>query len=304
MNLKLWRVVERFCRDEVFDAGAFEAFAQLVEEDQEAAIRKKVSRWTEEALEQLSFLISGTLDTVGQPHDRDRVLQCRGLYITGSEASLLALGKSELSSQTRKRMAQSIIGSLPDKTRIIIGSRIVPATWVHGFTWKQWRAGLARDVAMFNRPGKAYPKQAPESQAWILPVFVEKNDILADLEPDVSAAGVSGLGMALADALARFLNGTSGSLPSDVSIHPILAAAHVCWLNAKMIAVYEWARAIQTRALAAGRTVLFEERPCRGSAEARDARTGKTIATLKADASFPVDGTRMTLQLLMDSSSV
>jgi hypothetical protein len=188
MDLKLWRVVERFCRGGDFDAAAFGAFGKLVEQDQEAAIRKKVSQWNEEELEQLSFLISGTLDTVGDPQGGERVLQCRGLYLTGSEASLVAVGSREISNQTRQGMAESVSECLPDQTRIIIGSRIVPVTWVHGFTWKQWRAGLARDVAMFSRPCKEQPRQAPESQAWILPVFVEKGDLLADLEADVSSA--------------------------------------------------------------------------------------------------------------------
>jgi hypothetical protein len=79
---------------QIFDAAAFDAFAQLVEEDQEGVVRNKVSRWRDAELEQLSFLISGTLDTVDHPaQGGNRVLQCRGLYITGSEASLSGLGQ-------------------------------------------------------------------------------------------------------------------------------------------------------------------------------------------------------------------
>ena len=304
MNLKLWRAVERFCRGGVFDAAAFEAFAQLVEEDQEAAVRKKVNRWNEAELEQLSFLISGTLDTVVDQQDRDCILQCRGLYITGSESSLIALGNCEIPNQARTGLAESVSDILPDRTRIIIGSRIVSVTWVHGFTWKQWRAGLARDSAMFSRPCQAQPRQAPESQAWILPVFVEKGDLLADVEADLLGTGVSGLGIKLSEALARFFGSINDGLPSDISFHPILAAAHCCWPNAKTIAVYEWAQRIQAHAHAAGRTIFLEERPRRGSVRARDARTKEIIATLNADASFPVDGTAMAIKLLMDGRPV
>jgi hypothetical protein len=60
---------------------------------------------------------------------------------------------------------KSVTESLPAQTRMIIGSHIVPATWVHGFPWKQWRAGLARDFAMFIRSCKAQPRQALESPA-------------------------------------------------------------------------------------------------------------------------------------------
>jgi hypothetical protein len=300
MNVKLWRIVERFCRAGQLDPAAFDAFAQLVEDDQEGAVRKKVSSWSDEELEQLSLLISGTLDTVEHPRDRDSILQCQGLYMTGSESSLSALGRQEIPNEVRRGMAESLKESLPDQTLIIIGSRIVPATWVHGFGWKQWRAGLARDDAMFSRPCRAQPRQALESQAWILPVFVEKRHFLADPETDVSAAGVSGLGIELADALAACFRSINGSVPSDISIHPILAAAHCCWTNAKMIAVCEWAKAMQTRARATGRSILLEERPSRGSVQVRDARTRELIATLEADASFPVDATGMAIQLITD----
>ena len=300
MNLKLWQTVERFCRKGIVDAAAFDAFAQLVEDDQESAIRKKVNCWNEAELEQLSFLISATLDTVEDQQDPDCILQCRGLYITGSESSLTALGNCEIPNQVRKELAESMSESLPGQTRIIIGSRIVSVTWVHGFTWKQWRAGLARDTAMFSRPCQAQPRQAPESQAWILPVFVEKRDMLADMEPDLLETGVSGLGIKLSDALVQFFSSIKAELSSDIAFHPILAAAHCCWANAKVIAVYEWAKRIQTHAHAAGRTIFLEERPHRGSVRARDARTKEIIATLNADASFPVDGTAMAIKLLMD----
>ena len=108
MNLKPWPVVERFCRGGGFDSAAFGAFAQLVEDDQEGAVRKKISRWTTEELEQLSFLISGTLDTVAHPQNQNGVLQCQGLHITGSEASVVALGNREIPKEVRQRMAQSV----------------------------------------------------------------------------------------------------------------------------------------------------------------------------------------------------
>lgn len=301
MNLKLWRVVERFCRGGVVDLAAFGAFAQLVEEDQESAVRKKVSRWSDQELEQLSFLISGTLDTVPDPRNENGFLQCQGLYLTGSEAALIALGKREIPTEARLGLAQSLSGSLPGQIRLVIGSRIVPATWVHGFDWRQWRAALARDGAMFSQPCKTQPRQAPESQAWILPVFVEKAQLTAELAVDVSAAGVSRVAMELAGALAQYLSRVHGQLPSDVSIHPLLAAAHSCWAHAKMIAVHEWAGAVQVRAQADGRTIRLEERP-RGSVRARDSRTKEIVATLKADASFPVDGTGIAISLIMDES--
>jgi hypothetical protein len=105
--------------------------------------------------------------------------------------------------RAKKWLSLSVV--LPDQNRIIVGSRIVPATWVHGFSWKQWRAGLERGDAMFSRPCKAQPRQAPQSQAWILPVFIEKGDFMAESEADVSMAGSAGVGVKLADALARFL---------------------------------------------------------------------------------------------------
>jgi hypothetical protein len=210
------------------------------------------------------------------------------------------LGSQEIPKEVRLAMAKSLSDLLPDQARIIIGSRIVPVTWVHGFAWNQWRAALARDSAMFSRPGKGQPKQAPESQAWMLPVFVEKGHLLADLEVGVAEAGVSTLGRELATALAGVFKKMHGPLPSDVSIHPILAAAHCCWCNAKMIAVYEWAKAIQTGAKAARQSILFEEGPRRGSVRARDAGTKQVIAALRAEASFPVDGTRMALKIIMD----
>ncbi len=49
-----------------------------MEEGHEAAVRKKVSLWRDEELEQLAFLMSGTLDTVDHPLDPERVLQCQG----------------------------------------------------------------------------------------------------------------------------------------------------------------------------------------------------------------------------------
>jgi hypothetical protein len=299
MNLKMWRIVERFCRGQEFDPEAFGAFARLVEEDQEEAIRKKVSAWSDQELEQLSFLISGTLDTIDNPSNPGGVLQCQGLYITGSHASLLRLGSQEIPKKARLKMIQSVSHSLPDQAEIIVGSHIVPVTWVHGFSWKQWRAALARDVAMFSRPSKAQPKQAPESQAWILPVFVEKGHLFVDVPADVSEAGVSTLGTELAAALTRVFEVMLGALPSDVSVHPIVAAAHACWGNAKAIAVYDWAKAIKAGAQAAGRAVLLEEKPHRGSVRASDAQTRRIIATLNADASFPVDGTEMTIKLIM-----
>ena len=300
MNRKLWHVVERFCRGGILDESAFRAFGQLVESDQEAAIRRRVQSWSEAALEQLSLLMSGTLDTVGDPGSDHRVLQCRGLYLTGPEASLLPLGKREIPVPARKRITELVSQSGPHQTRIILGSRIVPVTWVHGFSWKQWRAGLARDDAMFTRPCKAQPRQAPESQAWILPVFIEKEHLLTDLGLEVSADGVSEIGRALAQGLTHYFQEVNDALPSDLTIHPILAAAHCCWANAKTIAVYEWAQGVQAREQAAGRSLVLEERPHRGAVQARDAETKRIVATLQADASFPVDGTGMAIQLLMN----
>ena len=122
----------------------------------------------------------------------------------------------------------------------------------------------------------------------------------AYLEADLSGAGASGLGVKLGKVLARFVKSTQRRLPSDLSIHPILAAAHCCWANAKTIAVHEWAKRVQSREQAAGRTIVLEERPHRGSVQVRDTETKEILATFEADASFPVDGTGMAIQLLMD----
>jgi hypothetical protein len=153
---------------------------------------------------------------------------------------------------------------------------------------------------MFSRPCKGQPKQALEAQAWMLPVFVEKGHLMADLETGVSEVGVSTLGRELASALERVFKKMHGPLPSDVSIHPILAAAHCCWGNAKMIAVYQWAKAIETSAKAARRSILLEEGPRRGSVRVKDARTKQVIAALSADPSFPVDGTSLAPKLITE----
>ena len=296
MNLKWWRMVERFCRGGLFDVAAFDAFPQLVDADEESAVRKKVSRWRDKELEQLSFLMSGTLDTVAHPLNPECVLQCQGLYLTGSENSLRGLGKGEIPQAVRRRMEKSVQKSLPNQTRLSVGSHIVPATWVHGFGWKQWRAALAGDGAMFSRPCQAQPRQAREAQAWILPVIVEKEHLLAEVETDVSAAGVSALGLRLAEALTRYLRGRHRLLTPDVRIHPFL---HSCWTHGKIIAVFEWAKAVQTRAQAAGRAVMVKEHPRRGSMQISDVETGEIMAAIEPDASFPVDGTHMAIQLIV-----
>ncbi len=110
------------------------------------------------------------------PDGSDTVFQCQGLYPTGPQKSLLALASKEIPKRLREAMAIVPTRTIREQQNIIVGSHIIPATWVHGFTWKQWRAGLARDAAMFQRPCKHQPKQAPEAQAWILPVFVRKSE--------------------------------------------------------------------------------------------------------------------------------
>ena len=176
------------------------------------------------------------------------------------------------------------ISSLPRGSTVLVGSSGA----------RRWRGMRPCSTARAN----SQPRQAPESQAWILPVFVEKCQLLAELEADVSVARVSGLGPELADLLTRFFIRVNGLWPLDVSIRPILAAAHACWANAKMIAVHEWAKGMQTRAQAEGRAIVLEEGPHRGAVQVRDARTRRMIAALEPDASFPVDGTRMAIELL------
>jgi len=71
-----WRLVERFCRRPAFDPAGIEAFARLVEDDQEEAIRQRVKSWGSNARERLSFLISAVLDTVdedGNKHTRENL---------------------------------------------------------------------------------------------------------------------------------------------------------------------------------------------------------------------------------------
>lgn len=298
MNGKLWRTVQRFCHGSDFDPEAFEAFAQIVEEEGENDVRQGVTGWNDAKLERLSLLMSGTLDTVDHPRKAGGVLQCQGLYVTGAEGSLRLLGGREIPPEVRSEMAELLDESLQDQTQLIVGSHVVPVTWVHSFTWKQWRAALSRHGAMFSPPGRVQPKQATEAQGWILPIFFDKDDIQTDLEADVAAAGISGLGLRLAESLARYFRRVPGGLPDDVSIHPVMAAAHSCWMHAKMIATHDWARRIQTRAQASGLQLRFEEAPQRGSVQVKNMSSGELVAALEADASFPVDGTGMVLQLI------
>src|SRR6266404_1684 len=96
MEARLWRPVERFCRHHEFNPIVFNAFAELVDQDQEQTIRQKIKNWSSDALEELSFLISATIDTIDNPDGSDTVFQCQGLYITGPQKSLLPLASKEI----------------------------------------------------------------------------------------------------------------------------------------------------------------------------------------------------------------
>ena len=298
MDSKLWSVVERFCRHNDANPIAFDAFAELVEQDAEDDIRSKINGWNENELEQVSFLISATLDTIYDPDNSERILQCQGLYITGPQKSLLPLASREIPNESRNEIRAVLAEKLPEQGDIIIGSRIIPATWVHGFSWTQWRAGLARDAAMFERPCKKQPKQAEDAQAWILPVFVTKS-----LFPQVSAdaieqsTGVSPLGQLLCAGIKRLLVQLHGGIPQDVRVHPVLAAAHCCWAHAKTIAICDWLHGVKAQAVTNLQSIVIEEAPTRGSVRVRESRTGRLVAELIGDASFPVDGTRMAIEL-------
>ena len=269
MEARLWHPVERFCRHHEFNPTVFNAFAELVDQDHEETIRQKIKNWSSDALERLSFLISATMDTIDNPDGSDTVFQCQGLYITGPQKSLLALACKEIPKALRDAITivlSRTSGTMREKEEIIVGSRIIPATWVHGFSWKQWRAGLARDAAMFQRPCKNQPRQAEEAQAWILPVFVQKEIFSSILmqempEPD----GVSPMGQLLQVEIKSVFEQMYGLLPADVWIHPVLGAAHCCWPQAKMIAVCEWLKGIKAKAHTLGQSVLIEEAPVRGS---------------------------------------
>ena len=282
MPAEAWRLVERFCRRPAFDPAAIEAFARLVEDDQEEAIRRRVKSWGSKARERLSFLISATLDTVDHPADASTVLQCQGLYVTGSLKSLLPLGSKDLPKAVRVAMAKSAQGALPQGAGLIVGSRILPATWVHGFPWKQWRAALAREGPMFEQPCKVQPRQAPRSQAWMLPVFLEKGPPEPGQAEPESANGVTELGRQLASGLARALVNVAGVLPTGVTLHPLLAAAHSCWGHARMIALCAWAKSVENQARSTGRLVHVEEGPRRGSLRVLNARTrqGQAVASV------------------------
>jgi hypothetical protein len=298
MESRLWRPVERFCRHHEFNPTVFNAFVELVEQDEEEAIRQRIKNWSSDALEQFSFLISATIDTIDNPDGSDTVFQCQGLYITGPQESLAALGRKEIPKKLRDAIAIVSGKTIREQNEIIVGSHIIPATWVHGFTWKQWRAGLARDAAMFQRPCKNQPKQAQEAQAWILPVFVQKEIFSGlTLEEMPEQNGVSPMGQLLRVEIKNVFEQMYGVLPHDVWIHPVLAAAHCCWAQAKMIAVCEWLKGIKTKAHTLGQSVLVEEAPVRGSVQVRQAHTGNLIAALIADPSFPVDGTSLAIEL-------
>jgi hypothetical protein len=298
MEARLWRPVERFCRHHEFNPNVFSAFADLVEQDREETIRQKIKNWSSDALEQLSFLVSATIDTIDNPDGSDTVFQCQGLYLTGPQKSLLSLASKEIPKKLRDAMAIVSGRKIWEQQDIIVGSHIIPATWVHGFTWKQWRAGLARDAAMFQRPCKNQPKQAQEAQAWILPVFVQKESFSGlPVEEVPEQTAVSPMGQFLSVEIKSVFAQMYGVLPQDVWIHPILAAAHCCWSQAKMIAVYEWLKGIKARALTLGQSILIKEAPVRGSVQVREAHTGKLIAELLADPSFPVDGTSLAVDL-------
>jgi hypothetical protein len=298
MDSTLWSVVERFCRHNDANPIAFDAFAQLVEQNGEDDIRSKIKPWSEDALEQVSFLISATLDTIENPDNSETVLQCQGLYITGPQKSLLPLASREIPIQSRNEIGAVLAERLPEQGDIIIGSHIIPATWVHGFSWKQWRAGLARDAAMFQRPCKKQPKQAEDAQAWILPVFVTKK-LFADVsvDPLEEPTGVSPMSQLLCAGIKQVLVQLHGGVPQDVWIHPVLAAAHCCWAHAKTIAICDWLKGVNAQAVANGQSILIEEAPPRGSVRVRESRTGRLVAELIGDASFPVDGTGMAIEL-------
>jgi hypothetical protein len=87
-------------------------------------------------------------------------------------------------------------------------------------------------------------------------------------------------------------------LPTDVTFHPLLAAAHSCWGHAKMIALSAWAKAVENQARSTGQLVHVEEGPRRGSLQVLNARTRQVVAALNADPSFPVDGTKLVLKFL------
>jgi hypothetical protein len=298
MDSKLWSVVQRFCRHNGVNPLAFDAFAELVEQNAEDDIRSKIKGWSENALEQVSFLVSATLDTIYDPDNSERIFQCQGLFITGPQKSLLPLASREIPNKSRNEMRAVLAEKLPEQGDIIIGSHIIPATWVHGFTWKQWRAGLARDAAMFQRPCKKQPKQAEDAQAWILPVFVTKSlfpPVPAD--PMEEPTGVSSLGRLLCAGIKRVLVQMHGGIPQDVRVHPVLAAAHCCWAHAKTIAMCDWLNAVKAQAVTHRQSILIEEAPTRGSVRVKDSRTGHLVAELVGDASFPVDGTRLAIAL-------
>src|SRR5208282_3690447 len=118
---------------------------------------------------------------------------------------------------------------------------------------------------------KVQPRQAPQSQAWMLPVFLEKGPPEPDQAEPESATGVTELGRQLASSLARALENVAGVLPTDVTFHPLLAAAHSCWGHAKMIALSAWAKAVENQARSTGQLVHVEEGPRRGSLQVLNA---------------------------------
>ena len=296
LNSERWRIIERFCLKEEYNPLAFEAFAELVDRNQEEEIRQRVEKWSSDALEQLSLLICGGLDAIPNSDGSGTFFQCAGLYLTGTQNSLISISGKEIPRLERHNMAAEVKKMNPEAGEIVIGSHIIPTTWVHGFSWKQWRAALARDAAMFERPSRSQPHQAAEAQAWMLPIFHRRELFVHPTTEYDRQDGTSSFGRLLMNQTASVFQKIHGSMPPDIRIHPIVAAAHESWCHAKMIAFTDWLAATITRLKATGQSIRIVEQP-RGSVQIQNARTSEVIAELNAAPSFPVDGTQIAIRI-------
>jgi hypothetical protein len=295
----LWRIVRGFCCDHSGNPRAIDAFGRLLDDDQEEVIRRRVRKWNDEALETLCFLITSTVDTIDNPDGSYSWIQCQGLYLTGTGASLRGLGKQEIPQDLRVWA----VARLPKKVKdlVIPGSHIVPVTWVHGFSWKQWREGLAQEAAMYQKASPVLPVQAEEAQAWMWPLFVRKEIANIDWAAIESESPVTQLGKSLSKSLRKVLQQLHGKLPEDVCIHPITAPAHSCWTHGKVIAFYDWLSAGMAAAASHHKKVYPVEAPSKGSVQFRLAGTDQVLVELRADPSFPVDGTGLVISTLLGS---
>ncbi len=81
----------------------------------------------------------------------------------------------------------------------------------------------------------------------------------------------------------------------------VTAPAHSCWTHGKMIAFYHWLSAGMAAAASHHKKVYPVEAPLKGSLQFRLVKTDEVLVELRADPSFPVDGTGLVISTLLGS---